>query len=169
MIQETFPMIVGEEEVLNERELLVRVESGLMMDSTDSVCYIILHCSATRCNSDYTVEQLLRDHRARGFRTIGYHFYVRRDGTTDSAIFSRLLSEGLLLLAVVTPIALVIDWNLAHMELNSWRNNTTLEWDRLLLCAAISFVLIALMIAIGIGIPARKAMKVQPAEALHDD
>lgn len=84
-------------------------------------------------------------------------------------IFSRLLSEGLLLLAVVTPIALVIDWNLAHMELNSWRNNTTLEWDRLLLCAAISFVLIALMIAIGIGIPARKAMKVQPAEALHDD
>lgn len=56
MIQETFPMIVGEEEVLNERELLVRVESGLMMDSTDSVCYIILHCSATRCNSDYTVE-----------------------------------------------------------------------------------------------------------------
>ena len=39
MIQETFPMIVGEEEVLNERELLVRVESGLMMDSTDSVLY----------------------------------------------------------------------------------------------------------------------------------
>lgn len=44
-----------------------------------------------------------------------------------------------------------------------------MEWDRLLLCAAISFVLIALMIVIGIGIPARKAMKVQPAEALHDE
>jgi len=26
-----------------------------------------------------------------------------------------------------------------------------------------------LMIAIGIGIPARRAMKVQPAEALHDE
>jgi len=90
-------------------------------------------------------------------------------GATDGAIFSRLLSEGLLLLAVVTPIALVIDWNLAHMELNSWRNGTTLEWGRLLLCAGISFVLMALMIAIGIGIPARKAMKVQPAEALHDE
>ena len=38
-------MTVAEEEVLNERELLVRVESGLMMDSTDSVRYIILHCS----------------------------------------------------------------------------------------------------------------------------
>ena len=90
-------------------------------------------------------------------------------GATDRAIFSRLLSEGLLLLAVVTPIALVVDWNLAHMELNSWRNDTTLEWDRLLFCAGISFVLMALMIAIGIGIPARKAMKVQPAEALHDE
>ena len=90
-------------------------------------------------------------------------------GATDGAIFRRLLSEGLLLLEVVTPIALVIDWNLAHLELNSWRNGTTLEWDRLLLCAGISFVLMALMIAIGIGIPARKAMKVQPAEALHDE
>lgn len=92
MIQETFPMIVGEEEVLNERELLVRVESGLMMDSIDSVRYIILHCSATRCNSDYTVEQLLRDHRARGFRTIGYHFYIRRDGTVSQ--HRRLLEVG---------------------------------------------------------------------------
>lgn len=85
------------------------------------------------------------------------------------AIFSRLLSEGILLLAIVTPVALLIDYNLAHLELNSWRNGTTLEWDRLLLCAAISFVLITLMIVIGIGIPARKAMKVQPAEALHDE
>lgn len=90
-------------------------------------------------------------------------------GATDGAIFRRLLSEGLLLLAVVTPIALVIDWNLAHMELNSWRNGTTLEWDRLLLCAGISLILMALMITVGIGIPARKAMKVQPAEALHDE
>lgn len=90
-------------------------------------------------------------------------------GATDRAIFSRLLSEGILLLAIVTPVALLIDYNLAHLELNSWRNGTTLEWDRLLLCAAISFVLITLMIVIGIGIPARKAMKVQPAEALHDE
>ena len=90
-------------------------------------------------------------------------------GATDRAILIRLLSEGILLLAIVTPVALLIDYNLANLELNSWRNGTTLEWGRLLLCAAISFVLIALMIIIGIGIPARKAMKVQPAEALHDE
>ena len=29
--------------------------------------------------------------------------------------------------------------------------------------------LIALMIAIGIGIPARKAMKIEPTDALHDE
>ena len=90
-------------------------------------------------------------------------------GATDRAVFSRLICEGLLLLAIVTPVALLIDYNLAYMELNSWRNGTTLEWGRLLLCAGISFALIALMIVIGIGIPARKAMKVQPAEALHDE
>lgn len=83
MIEETFPMAIGGEEVLNERQLLAGVEGGLMMDSTDSVRYIIVHCSATRCDRDYTVEQLLHDHRARGFRTIGYHFYIRRDGTVS--------------------------------------------------------------------------------------
>ena len=90
-------------------------------------------------------------------------------GATDKNIFRRLLAEGWLLLLVVTPVALVIDYNLAHLELNSWRNGTTLEWDRLLLCAAITFILMATMIAVGIGIPARKAMRVQPAEALHDE
>ena len=37
-------------------------------------------------------------------------------GATDRAIFSRLLSEGILLLAIVTPVALLIDYNLAHLE-----------------------------------------------------
>lgn len=41
---------------------------------------IVLHCSATRVTSDYTVEQLTRDHRARGFDGPGYHFYIRKTG-----------------------------------------------------------------------------------------
>ena len=90
-------------------------------------------------------------------------------GATNGMVFTRLLSEGWLLLLIITPIALIIDFNLAHAELNSWRNGTTLEWDRLLFCAGISFVLIALMIAIGIGIPAQKAMKIDPADALHNE
>ena len=90
-------------------------------------------------------------------------------GATNQMVFTRLLSEGWLLLLIVTPIALLIDFNLAHAELNSWRNGTTLEWDRLLFCGGISFALMALMIAIGIGIPARKAMKIDPADALHNE
>lgn len=91
------------------------------------------------------------------------------NGATNRAVFSRLLSEGLLLLLIVTVPAFIIDFSLARAELNAWRNGTTLEWDRLLLCAAASFVLIALMIVIGIWYPARRAMQVQPAEALHDE
>ena len=91
------------------------------------------------------------------------------NGATNRAVFSRLLSEGLLLLLIVTVPAFIIDFSLARAELNAWRNGTTQEWDRLLLCAAASFVLIALMIVIGIWYPARRAMQVQPAEALHDE
>ena len=47
----------------------------------EDVKYLVLHCSATRCNQDYPVEHLRRDHKARGFRDIGYHFYIRKDGT----------------------------------------------------------------------------------------
>ncbi len=42
MIQETYPMIVGGEEVLNERRLLAGVEDGVMMPSAASVRYLIL-------------------------------------------------------------------------------------------------------------------------------
>ena len=73
-------MIIGEEEMKNERQLLT-VENGALMQGRESVRYLILHCSATRCDKDYTAEQLLRDHKTRGFRTVGYHFYIRRDGT----------------------------------------------------------------------------------------
>jgi len=46
MIQETFPMIIGEEEIPNERALLTQ-EDGPMMASSASVKYIVIHCSAT--------------------------------------------------------------------------------------------------------------------------
>lgn len=90
-------------------------------------------------------------------------------GATNSMMFTRLLSEGWLLLLIITPLALFIDFNLAYAELNARHNGIYLEWDRLLICGAISFAIIALMIAIGIGIPARKAMKIDPAEALHGE
>ena len=41
---------------------------------------IVLHCSATRCDRSYSLEDCRRDHLARGFANIGYHFYITRDG-----------------------------------------------------------------------------------------
>lgn len=42
---------------------------------------IVMHCSATAADSDYSEEQLERDHNARGIRSpMGYHFYIRKDG-----------------------------------------------------------------------------------------
>lgn len=90
-------------------------------------------------------------------------------GGTNRTIFNRLLAEGLLLLVIATIPAIVIDWNLAHAELNSWMNRTTLETGRFIITVVITFLLITLMIVIGIGIPAWKAMKIQPAEALREE
>ena len=41
---------------------------------------IVIHCSATRATQRYTVDDCRRDHRARGFADIGYHYYITQDG-----------------------------------------------------------------------------------------
>lgn len=42
--------------------------------------YIVIHCSATREDKDYTEQQLNAGHIARGFGKWGYHYYIRKDG-----------------------------------------------------------------------------------------
>lgn len=91
MVQDRFPRVVGDE-VANERQLLASVEDGTLMNGADSVRFLVIHCSATRCDREYPVERLLRDHKARGFRTVGYHFYIRRDGSMTQ--HRRLLEVG---------------------------------------------------------------------------
>jgi N-acetyl-anhydromuramyl-L-alanine amidase AmpD len=51
---------------------------------------IVIHCSATREDINYSFDQCTRDHKARGFRKCGYHFYITKDGTIH---IGRLLSE----------------------------------------------------------------------------
>lgn len=41
---------------------------------------IVIHCTASRCNSQLTPEALEAEHRRRGFACCGYHFYIRRSG-----------------------------------------------------------------------------------------
>ena len=42
---------------------------------------IILHCSATLPGQRVDVETITRWHKERGFKTIGYHFFIDRSGT----------------------------------------------------------------------------------------
>lgn len=90
-------------------------------------------------------------------------------GGTDKTIFIRQLTEGVFLLIIATTPAIFIDWNLANAELNAWMDGSTFGWIRFINTVLVSFALIACMIVVGVWIPARKAMKVQPAEALHDE
>ena len=50
--------------------------------STRRIDLLVLHCTDTRPNQDFTIGKLIASHRARGFGDFpGYHLYVRRDGS----------------------------------------------------------------------------------------
>lgn len=42
--------------------------------------HIVIHCSATPPSADIGVLEIKRWHRDRGFRDVGYHFVIRRNG-----------------------------------------------------------------------------------------
>ena len=41
---------------------------------------IVIHCSATQDGKEVSREQIEREHKARGFRTIGYHYLIEPSG-----------------------------------------------------------------------------------------
>lgn len=45
---------------------------------------IIVHCTATPAGREVTVADVKAWHKARGFRTIGYHYLVYLDGTVHA-------------------------------------------------------------------------------------
>src|SRR5574344_2735108 len=85
-------------------------------------------------------------------------------GSSSRDVFVREIAEGLIILTAATVVAAVLDLNIAYAGLS-----TELEAGRFAITVLISYLLTALMIVIGIWFPARKAMKIQPAEALHDE
>ena len=50
------------------------------MKNQRKINLIVVHCSATRVNQDFPVEALEACHKARGFKSIGYHYYITKDG-----------------------------------------------------------------------------------------
>ena len=45
---------------------------------------VILHCSATKEGEDYTVTDIDRWHKERGWQGIGYHYVIYRDGSVHA-------------------------------------------------------------------------------------
>ena len=48
-----------------------------------TITEIIIHCSATVEGKDFTVKDIDRWHKQRGFKMVGYHFVIRLDGTIE--------------------------------------------------------------------------------------
>lgn len=84
-------------------------------------------------------------------------------GATRISIFRFLIGEGLLLLSMVTPVAFILMYNVFHFLIDDVRLIS------LLLGVFTTWILIAFMMLLGIWYPAYQAMKIQPAEALHEE
>ena len=49
--------------------------------SKRNIDLIVVHCTATVEGKDYTVDDVRKWHKARGFTDIGYHYLIYRDGS----------------------------------------------------------------------------------------
>jgi len=79
-----------------------------------------------------------------------------------------LIGEGLLLLVLAVVPALIICYNIGNADVTgAWQ----MEWGiaRFIPGMMITLLLMVLMIVVGIWYPAYQAMKIQPAEALHEE
>ncbi|WP_288242077.1 ABC transporter permease [uncultured Bacteroides sp.] len=89
-------------------------------------------------------------------------------GSSRRGVFFRLMGEGVLLLSVAAVPALLIAFNVGIAELVDI-SKMQFTFERFLIAAVFTWLLMAVMIVVGIWYPAYKAMKLQPAEALHDE
>lgn len=87
-------------------------------------------------------------------------------GSTRRGIGWLLTGEGWLLLAATVPVVLLVVFNLYFFEVPDLYN-LPFTWWRIALGLGGTMVLMGSMIALGVWLPARRAMKMQPAEALH--
>ena len=69
----------------------------------------------------------------------------------------------------MTPAAIVIDSLLLHYDIATYFGEQHSSALRVIICAGASFALMALMVIAGIWFPARRAMRIEPAEALSID
>ena len=89
-------------------------------------------------------------------------------GATPHSLQTLLMGEGFLLTTIAYIPALVVAYNLGISDLvETW----PVEWSftRFLIGGLVTFLLLWAIAAISIWFPARQAMSIQPAEALHGE
>lgn len=91
-------------------------------------------------------------------------------GSSHSCLRGMLIGEGLLLLLLAFIPAAIVSLNIGYADLYlSIRGETPFTFMRFIYVQSITLFLMAIMIACGIYLPARQAMKIQPAEVLHEE
>ena len=90
-------------------------------------------------------------------------------GASRRNIFRHLFAEGFVLLGVAFVPAALVFANLMYLEVTEWSAMQIPMLGRLLCGMGMTLGLIGIMVAIGIGFPAYRAMRLQPADTLHDE
>lgn len=90
-------------------------------------------------------------------------------GATNTDITLRLLTEAILMMTIAFLPSLIIDFNIAHANLTEYYQGETLATGRFIICAAISYVLMLVIIALGIWFPALRATMANPADVLRGE
>ena len=89
-------------------------------------------------------------------------------GCSRMNVFGYYVLEGILLLVSAAIPAVFV---CANMQMADLTVHTLMEpaWGRFLLCFVSAMLLLGIIILLGIYFPARKAMRIEPADALHNE
>ncbi|WP_321330885.1 ABC transporter permease [uncultured Bacteroides sp.] len=89
-------------------------------------------------------------------------------GSSAMNMRNLLLGEGFALLTMAFVPAIVVAWNLGFAEMVSV-SPVEFTLGRFLAGLAIAYFLLLLTVIVGVWFPAKQALKIQPAEALHEE
>lgn len=91
-------------------------------------------------------------------------------GATSAQIFRRTVAEALCLLGVATVVAEGVDFLVLHFLIGDEMVPMGMnKWGVALGAVALTVIVMGIMIVAGVVIPARRAMRIEPAEALKEE
>lgn len=68
---------------IKNRKETMEIKTAPNTSSQREITLIIVHCSATRVDRDFTAKDVDTAHRYMGYSCWGYHYYIRKDGTIE--------------------------------------------------------------------------------------